>query len=174
MLGAMITIIMGVSGSGKSTIGEGLATRLGQPFIDGDSLHPAANREKMAHGVPLDDADRQPWLEAIVAAMDRHRASGESLVLACSALKRRYRDFLRGGRDDVRFVYLQASRDLLAERLGHRSGHFFDPRLLDSQLATLEEPSPDEALRVGVDLAPAETIEYIIRAACVAAQVGTP
>jgi gluconokinase len=174
MLGAMITIVMGVSGSGKSTIGEGLATRLGQPFIDGDSLHPAANREKMAHGVPLDDADRQPWLEAIVAAMDRHRASGESLVLACSALKRRYRDFLRGGHDDVRFVYLQASRDLLAERLGHRSGHFFDPRLLDSQLATLEEPSPDEALRVGVDLAPAETIEYIIRAACVAAQVGTP
>jgi gluconokinase len=174
MLGAMITIVMGVSGSGKSTIGEGLATRLGQPFIDGDSLHPAANREKMAHGVPLDDADRQPWLEAIVAAMDRHRASGESLVLACSALKRRYRDFLRGSHDDVRFVYLQASRDLLAERLGHRSGHFFDPRLLDSQLATLEEPSPDEALRVGVDLAPAETIEYIIRAACVAAQVGTP
>ena len=174
MLGAMITIVMGVSGSGKSTIGEGLATRLGQPFIDGDSLHPAANREKMAHGVPLDDADRQPWLEAIVAAMDRHRASGESLVLACSALKRRYRDFLRGCHDDVCFVYLQASRDLLAERLGHRSGHFFDPRLLDSQLATLEEPSPDEALRVGVDLAPAETIEYIIRAACVAAQVGTP
>jgi gluconokinase len=174
MLGAMITIVMGVSGSGKSTIGEGLATRLGQPFIDGDSLHPAANREKMAHGVPLDDADRQPWLEAIVAAMDRHRASGESLVLACSALKRRYRDFLRDGHDDVRFVYLQASRDRLAERLGHRSGHFFDPRLLDSQLATLEEPSPDEALRVGVDLAPAETIEYIIRAACVAAQVGTP
>jgi gluconokinase len=166
MLGVMITIVMGVSGSGKSTIGEGLAARLGQPFIDGDSLHPAANREKMAHGIPLDDADRQPWLEAIVAEMDRHRASGESLVLACSALKRRYRDFLRGDHYDVRFVYLQASRELLAERLGQRSGHFFDPRLLDSQLATLEEPSPDEALRVGVGLAPADTIESIIRAGC--------
>jgi gluconokinase len=174
MLGDMITIIMGVSGSGKSTIGEGLAARLGQPFIDGDSLHPQANREKMAHGIPLDDADRQPWLEAIVAEMDRHRARGESLVLACSALKRRYRDILRGGHDDVRFVYLQASRDLLIERLGHRSGHFFDPGLLDSQLATLEEPSPDEAMRVEVGSTPAETTEHIIRTACDAAQVGTP
>jgi len=166
MLGLMITIVMGVSGSGKSTIGEGLATRLGQPFVDGDSLHPPANREKMAHGIPLDDADRQPWLEAIVAEMDRHREHGQSLVLACSALKHRYRDFLRGGHDDVRFVYLHASRELLAERLSHRSGHFFDPRLLDSQLSTLEEPSTDEALRVDVGAAPAETIECIIRAAC--------
>jgi gluconokinase len=166
MLGVMITIVMGVSGSGKSTIGEGLAARLGQPFIDGDSLHPVANREKMAHGIPLDDADRQPWLQAIVAEMDRHREQGESLVLASSALKRRYRDFLRGGNDDVRFVYLHASRELLAERLGHRSGHFFDPRLLDSQLATLEEPSTDEALRVDVGPAPAEAIECIIRANC--------
>jgi gluconokinase len=160
----MIIIVMGVSGSGKSTIGEGLATRLGQPFIDGDSLHPTANREKMAHGIPLDDTDRQPWLEAIVATMDRHRERGESLVLACSALKRRYRDFLRGGHDDVRFAYLHASRALLAERLGHRSGHFFDPSLLDSQLATLEEPSAEEAFRVEVESKPAETIEGIVRA----------
>jgi len=160
----MIIIVMGVSVSGKSTIGEGLATRLGQPFIDGDSLHPTANREKMAHGIPLDDTDRQPWLEAIVATMDSHRERGESLVLACSALKRRYRDFLRGGHDDVRFVYLHASRDLLAERLGHRSGHFFDPSLLDSQLATLEEPSAGEAFRVEVGSTPAETIEGIVRA----------
>jgi gluconokinase len=173
MLGVMITIVMGVSGSGKSTIGEGLAVRLGQPFTDGDSLHPTANREKMAHGIPLDDADRQPWLEAIVAEMDRHRERGESLVLACSALKRRYRDFLRGGYDDVRFVYLHASRDLLAERLGHRNGHFFDPRLLDSQLATLEEPSTDEALRVDVGPAPAEAIECIIRANCPHAAIDT-
>lgn len=162
----MITIVMGVSGSGKSTIGEGLATRLGQPFIDGDSLHPQANRDKMARGIPLDDADRQPWFEAIMAEMDRHRASGESLVLACSALKRRYRDFLRSGHDDVRFVYLRAPRELLAERLGHRSGHFFDPTLLDSQLATLEEPSTDEALIVDVALPPAEALEDIIRANC--------
>jgi gluconokinase len=159
----MIIIVMGVSGSGKSTIGQGLATRLGQPFIDGDSLHPQANRDKMAHGVPLDDADRQPWFEAIVAEMDRHRARGESLVLACSALKRRYRDFLRQGHDDVRFVYLRATRALLAERLGHRSGHFFDPTLLDSQLATLEEPTPDEALHVDVSLPTDEALDDILR-----------
>lgn len=162
----MITIVMGVSGSGKSTIGEGLAMRLGQPFVDADSLHPQANRDKMARGTPLDDADRQPWLEAIVATMDRHRASGESMVLACSALKHRYRDVLRGTHGDVRFVYLHAPRALLAERLGHRSGHFFDPTLLDSQLATLEEPSREEALWVDVGLPPAEAIEGVIRSGC--------
>lgn len=162
----MITIVMGVSGSGKSTIGEGLATRLGQPFVDADPLHPQVNRDKMARGEPLDDADRQPWLEAIVAEMDRHRTRGESMVLACSSLKKRYRDFLRGANDDVRFVYLHGSRELLAERLGHRRGHFFDPALLDSQLATLEEPSANEALRIDVGMPPAEAIETIIRAGC--------
>ena len=159
----MITIVMGVSGSGKSTIGEGLATRLGIPFIDGDSLHPQANRDKMARGIPLDDTDRQPWLEAIVATMDRHRAEGRSLVLACSALKKRYRDFLRLGHDDVRFVYLHGTRELLADRLGHRSGHFFNPALLDSQLATLEEPSRDEALWVDIGDSPTDTIDTVIR-----------
>jgi gluconokinase len=162
----MITIVMGVSGSGKSTIGEDLAVRLGQPFVDGDHLHPPANRDKMAHGVPLDDADRQPWLEAIVAEMDRHRERGESLVLACSALKRRYRDFLRGGHDDVKFIFLHGSKALLAERLRLRAGHFFDPRLLDSQLSTLEEPTDDEAMRVEVGKTPAELVECIIRADC--------
>ncbi|MEX1829610.1 gluconokinase [Luteibacter sp. CQ10] len=158
----MITIVMGVSGSGKSTIGEGLAQRLGVPFVDGDHLHPQANRDKMARGLPLDDADRQPWLEAIVAEMQRH----DGLVLACSALKRRYRDFLRQGRDDVRFVYLRGSRELLADRLAHRSGHFFDPALLDSQLATLEEPSRDEALWVDIGESPADVIEDVIREKC--------
>lgn len=166
MLARMITIVMGVSGSGKSTIGESLATRLGQDFIDGDGLHPAANRDKMAAGIPLDDVDRQPWLEAIVAAMDGYRARGESLVVACSALKRRYRDFLRSGRDDVRFVYLGGPRDVLAARLGARSGHFFDPALLDSQLATLEPPGDDEALRVEIGDSPAEIVEQVIRARC--------
>lgn len=166
MLGSMITIVMGVSGSGKSTIGQDLAVRLGQDFVDGDHLHPAANRDKMAHGIPLDDADRQPWLKAIVAEMDCYRERGESLVLACSALKRRYRDFLRGGHDDVRFVFLHGPRELLAKRLGLRAGHFFDPTLLDSQLATLEAPSDEEAMRVEVGKSPAELVECIIRADC--------
>ena len=141
----MITIVMGVSGSGKSTIGEDLAVRLGQPFVDGDHLHPPANRDKMAHGVPLDDADRQPWLEAIVAEMDRHRERGQ---------------------DDVKFIFLHGSKALLAERLRLRAGHFFDPRLLDSQLSTLEEPTDDEAMRVEVGKTPAELVECIIRADC--------
>jgi len=166
MLLAMITIVMGVSGSGKSTIGMGLAARLGQPFVDGDHLHPQANRDKMARGIPLDDADRQPWLAAIAAEMDRHRQQGESLVVACSALKHRYRDFLRDGHDDVKFVYLHGSRELLADRLGHRAGHFFDPALLDSQLASLEEPGDEEAMRVEIGKPPAELVECIIRADC--------
>jgi gluconokinase len=166
MLRDMITIVMGVSGSGKSTIGEELAVRLGLPFVDGDHLHPRANREKMARGMPLDDADREPWLESVVAEMDRHRVRGESLVLACSALKRRYRDFLRSGHDDVKFVYLHGSRALLAERLGRRAGHFFDPALLDSQLATMEVPADSEAMHVEIGKPPAELVECIIRADC--------
>lgn len=166
MLRPMITIVMGVSGSGKSTIGEDLAVRLGQPFVDGDHLHPPGNRFKMAHGVPLNDADRQPWLEAIVAEMDRHRVRGEALVVACSALKRSYRDFLRGNHGDVKFIFLHGPRELLTQRLGLRAGHFFDPKLLDSQLATLEEPSDDEAMRVEVGKPPADLVECIIRADC--------
>jgi gluconokinase len=169
----MITIVMGVSGSGKSTIGGDLAAHLGLPFIDGDSLHPQANRDKMAAGIPLDDTDRQPWLEAIVAVMDEHRANHVSLVLACSALKRRYRNFLRSGHDDVRFVYLHANRDLLAERLGHRPGHFFNPALLDSQLATLEEPPRSEAVWIETTDAPAAIVEKVIRAGCAEARRAT-
>ncbi|QWT19871.1 gluconokinase [Bacillus sp. NP157] len=166
----MITIVMGVSGSGKSTVGGDIAARLGLPFVDGDGLHPQANRDKMASGIPLDDADRQPWLQAIVAVMDEHRGRGDSLVIACSALKRRYRDVLRQGHDDVRFVYLHGTRELLAERLGQRAGHFFNPALLDSQLVTLEEPSPAEALRVEVTEEPARIVEKVIRAGCAQAR----
>lgn len=170
MLCRMITIVMGVSGSGKSTVGGDLASHLGIPFVDGDSLHPQANKDKMAHGVPLDDADRQPWLAAIVAVMDEHRARRQSLVIACSALKRRYRDFLRGEHRDVRFVYLHGTRDVLAERLRERGSHFFDPALLDSQLATLEEPSRTEAAWVEITDPPARIVEKVIRAGCAEAR----
>lgn len=162
----MITIVMGVSGSGKSTVGGDLAAHLGLPFIDGDSLHPQANKDKMAHGIPLDDADRQPWLAAIVAVMDEHRARHASLVIACSALKHRYRDFLRGDHHDVRFVYLHGTREVLAERLRARSAHFFNPALLDSQLATLEEPTRAEAAWVEITDPPARIVEKVIRAGC--------
>ncbi len=134
--------VMGVSGSGKTSIGEGLAARLGYAFLEGDRLHPPANVEKMSKGIPLVDDDRWPWLDAIGAEIARHLKAGEGLVLSCSALKRAYRDRLRaaaGGR--LAFVYLDGSRDLLGERMGAREGHFMPLSLLDSQLATLEVPS---------------------------------
>ena len=135
---------MGVAGSGKSTVGKLLARSLRLPFCDGDDLHPAANIEKMKAGVALSDEDRQPWLRAIAAWMDEQRAAGTSAVMACSALKSSYREEIRDGHDDVRLIYLQGPRDLLAARLAARFGHFFSPGLLNTQLATLEEPTPDE------------------------------
>ncbi|MGA7438410.1 MAG: gluconokinase [Luteibacter sp.] len=166
----MITIVMGVSGSGKSTVGGDLAAHLGLPFVDGDSLHPQANRDKMAQGIALDDTDRQPWLQAIVAVMDEHRGRQQSLIIACSALKRRYREFLRGGHGDVRFVYLHGAPAILAERLRARGEHFFNPALLDSQLATLEEPSRTEAAWVEITDPPARIVEKVIRAGCAEAR----
>jgi len=124
--------VMGVSGSGKSTVGRLLAGVLGRRFIEGDALHPPANIEKMSSGVPLTDADRAPWLAAIAAELAR----GGPAVLACSALKRAYRDRLPG----VRWFYLRVPRDVLAQRLAGRRGHFFPPALLDSQLVELEPP----------------------------------
>lgn len=130
---------MGVSGSGKTTVGERLAAALGRRFADADDLHPQANVDKMARGIPLTDADREPWLDAVAAEL----ATGP-VVMACSALRRAYRDRLRAGDPGLRLVYLHGGRDLLAERMGHRD-HFMPVALLDSQLATLEEPGPDEA-----------------------------
>ena len=137
----MMVLVMGVSGSGKSSVGVALAERLGVPFLEGDSLHPAANVAKMAAGLPLDDADRVPWLAAIATWME-DRTDG---VVACSALKRAYRDRLREAAPGMRIVALLPPPDILAERLGHRRGHFMPGSLLASQLATLEEPGDDEA-----------------------------
>ncbi|MBN3805423.1 gluconokinase [Paraburkholderia sp. Ac-20336] len=159
----MILIAMGVSGAGKSKIGEMLAERLHCTFTDGDAFHSAANKEKMHHGTPLTDEDRWPWLKTIRAAIEEKQQAGETAVFTCSSLKRSYRDVLRAGDKDVCFVYLKGSREVLAERLGHRTGHFFDPSLLQSQLDTLEEPGADEAITVSIDLTPEQIVDEVLR-----------
>ncbi|MDO9563033.1 MAG: gluconokinase, partial [Bradyrhizobium sp.] len=155
---------MGVSGSGKSSVGERLAERLGWRFEDGDRFHPAGNVAKMSAGQPLTDQDRWPWLQAIADEIDRVCRAGERAVIACSALRRAYREVLVHGRDDVRIVYLDGTQDLIAGRLAARKGHFMPPGLLDSQFGTLEPPAENEhPVTVSID-APVETIvDDIIR-----------
>jgi gluconokinase len=151
-------IVMGVSGSGKSTIGDALARRLGWIYEDGDKFHPASNVAKMSAGQPLTDEDRWPWLRAIADEIDRLSAAGVRSVIACSALRRVYRDVLVHGRNDIRFVYLNGAQDLIAERMKQRSGHFMPPGLLTSQFKTLEPPTADEhPVTVSID-APVEMI----------------
>lgn len=153
---------MGVSGVGKTTVGERLAERLGWEFTEGDLLHPPENVAKMKSGEPLTDADRAPWLAAVAEAIDGWRRRGENGVITCSALRRSYRRQIIGERSDVRLVYLKGSRDLITERLANRRGHFMPPSLLDSQFATLEPPGPDEKpIIVGIDLPLAEIIHCI-------------
>jgi gluconokinase len=157
-----IAVVMGVSGSGKTTIARGLADAEGWTLLEGDSFHPPANVAKMKSGTPLTDEDRWPWLRAIAAAIDAYRARGESAVVACSALRRSYRDILIGERKDVRLIYLKGSQALIAERMKARKGHFMPPALLDSQFGTLEEPGPDEdPITIGIDGAPGELVEKI-------------
>ena len=139
-----IAVVMGVSGSGKTTVAAGLGQQPGWILLEGDSFHPPANVAKMHAGIPLTDADRWPWLRAIAARADELRAAGQSGAVACSALKRAYRDVLIGDRPDAVLVYLRGSKDLIARRIKARRGHFMPPALLDSQFATLEEPGPDE------------------------------
>jgi len=139
-----ILVVMGVSGSGKTTIAERLAAAEGWSVLEGDAFHPPANVAKMAAGTPLTDEDRWPWLHAVAAAIDACRARGENAVVACSALRRAYRDILIGDRKDVRLIYLRGSQALIAERMQARQGHFMPPALLDSQFRTLEEPGPGE------------------------------
>jgi carbohydrate kinase (thermoresistant glucokinase family) len=159
----VILVVMGVAGSGKTTVGKLLARRLGLSFCDADELHPPANIAKMEAGEPLTDADRQPWLRAIADWADEHRRAGTSAVLACSALKASYRAVIRGDNDDVQLIYLRGPRSVLAERLAGRFGHFFSPTLLNTQLDTLEEPTPDEdPVEVDISQTAAQMVERIV------------
>ncbi|MFI5001494.1 MAG: gluconokinase [Reyranellales bacterium] len=160
----MAVIVMGVSGSGKSTVAILLAKTLGWQFQEGDKLHPPENVAKMTGGTPLSDADRLPWLRKIAQKVEEWRAEGQSGVLTCSALKRSYRDIIVGDRPDVRLVYLKGSPDLIRRRLSARSGHFMPPALLDSQFSILQEPSPDErAIVVDIGGSPSEIVGEIVR-----------
>jgi len=157
-----VVVVMGVSGSGKTTIAALLAGRLQWEFEDGDWFHPAANVDKMHAGVPLTDEDRAPWLQAIAAWIDETRRAGRHGVVACSALKRRYRDVLIGARPDVRLVYLKGDEALIARRIAARHGHFMPAALLHSQFETLEEPVPDEKpIVVSIDARPGDIVARI-------------
>jgi gluconokinase len=158
-----VFIVMGVTSSGKSTVGEALATRLDWPFRDADSFHPPENVAKMSRGEALTDIDRAPWLAAIAAWIDGLRATGSHGVVTCSALKRAYRDVIVGRRPDVRLVYLKGDRALIGARMAARRHHFMPPSLLDSQFATLQEPAEDEApIVVGVNEAPGDIVDAVL------------
>jgi len=149
----MVVIVMGVVGAGKTTVGSLLAQQLGWTFADADDFHPQGNVEKIGRGIPLTDEDRQPWLERLRAEITTSIAHGRNVVLACSALKRSYRQQLETG-PEVRFVYLQGSADLIAERLRSRQGHFASEQILASQFAELEEP--ETGVTVGITSSPPE------------------
>ncbi len=157
-----VMIVMGVAGSGKSTIGARLAARLGAEFYDADDFHPAANIAKMAAGIPLDDEDREPWLERLKKELIDATGPGKQAVVACSALKKVYRERLGVGDGGVRLIYLRGDADLLAERLANRAGHFMKPGMLESQLAALEEPSASEGMTVNIEVGVEEILGMIL------------
>lgn len=160
----VIAVVMGVSGSGKTTVAVLLSAALGCQFQEGDDLHPPENVEKMHAGKPLTDADRLPWLRKIAEEIDCWRARGQSSVVTCSALKRSYRDIIVGDRSDVTLVYLKGSHDLIHRRMAARHEHFMPVALLDSQFATLQEPTPDEhPITVDVGGRPTEIVAEIVR-----------
>ncbi len=159
-----VIVVMGVASSGKTSLGERLAERLGWPFRDADSFHPPANVAKMSSGIPLTDEDRKPWLSAIAAWIDELRNSGGNGIVTCSALKKAYRDVIVGDRPDVALVYLKGSRELIGQRMAARQHHFMPPSLLDSQFATLQEPGADEKpLVVQVEASREAIVEQVVR-----------
>lgn len=160
-----VIVVMGVSGSGKSTIAAMLAHRLHWVYEDADWFHPKSNVEKMHHGEPLTDEDRWPWLHSIAAWIDQTRNAGHHGIVACSALKRAYRDILIGARTDVRLVFLKGTRDLIARRIAARDDHFMPASLLDSQFAALELPDPAERpIVVPIEPHPRDIVDHIVRA----------
>ncbi len=156
----MVVVVMGVSGSGKTTVGRLLAARLGWPFYDADDYHPSANVEKMSAGVALTDEDRQPWLETLRALIEEVLAHDASAVVACSALKASYRALLQGLEEGVRFVYLKGSYEAIERRMARRANHFMRAGMLAGQFAALEEP--EDAIVVDVSLAPAQIVDRIL------------
>lgn len=157
----MIVILMGVSGSGKTTIGQILSEKLSWPLFDADEFHSAASIEKMRNGIPLEDADRWPWLDRMNAMLREREARGESVLLACSALKQAYRDRLSKGIADIRWIHLKGRFELIRERLEARKGHYMKAGLLESQFAALEEP--EHALNVDIDDSPDSIADSILR-----------
>lgn len=156
-------VVMGITGSGKSTVGARLAKALGVDFVEGDDYHPPENIRRMAAGIPLTDDDRADWLRALAARLRGASETGVGLVVTCSALKRSYRDRLRAAAPEVQFVYLQGSRELIAERVTGRRGHFMPASLLDSQFATLEEPGSDEPVwTCDIEHAPQQIVDDIV------------
>ena len=154
----MILVMMGVCGCGKTVVGELVAPRIDADFAEGDSFHPPANVEKMRSGTPLDDEDRWPWLRILAAEIDKARTKGRNLVLSCSALKKSYRDILAGGHDDVIFVHLKGSRELIQGRLDQRVHEYMPRTLLGTQLATLEEPDPATEQVLIIDITPSPEV----------------
>jgi len=156
-------VVMGVSGSGKSTVASALARRLDREFAEADKFHSAGNIAKMSEGTPLTDEDREPWLDAIAHWIDAQRAKGRPCIVACSALKRAYRHRLSRGHDDVRFVYLQGSFDVVSKRLAVRTGHYMPLSLLQSQYDTLEEPGREEKpIIVSVERPPEVIVDDLV------------
>jgi gluconokinase len=159
---ALTIVLTGVSGSGKSEVGQEVAKRLGVKFLDADDFHSAANKDKMHRGIALTDDDRRTWLENLHDALRQEQESGTSCVLACSALKRVYREQLRDGLEGVRFFYLKIDYEVVARRLELRTDHFFDKRLLDSQFAILEEPQPGEAFVIDQNRPLTEVVQEVL------------